>query len=520
MKELATIDWADAFSRLHPVLLHLPIGLFVTLIWLQLISVFKGLRAGARGARTGLVSLLMISTPAAAISGWLLNEGSKYPDPVDLHKWLGVGLAVFSLVLGWAHFRGSKAYTPLLWLGVVLVMATAHNGGTLTHGEGFLTDPWIEQEKPKQPKAPVAASTQAKDAGQGLPAATLTELATNDSPAAPQAPAAAVAAVPYEEVHSVMEDLCFRCHGERKQRGGLALHTVDAMLAGGDSGPALVFGDPDASLFLKLMRLPADHDDHMPPVKKTQPEPEEIALLERWVQTSSGQESFPSLVSEQPQAPEFAVEPGEDSFESEPAEPEEQEPAVPAQEEPAESPAGDETGTYFSSLVARQAHVQRVAPNSDSLWIDFSSSSLKPGELPGLLAPVSERVVELGLSRKALNEADLRFLGSLPALAKLDLRRTTLEASSGTGLDLTHLANSKSLRTLNLAGTALAPGSLDAIAKIENLQTVSLAGTGLESELPTLRERRPSLQINLGSVPREALEVEPEVKFERVSESE
>jgi len=52
------------------------------------------------------------------------------------------------------------------------------------------------------------------------------------------------------EILPVFQLRCVACHGKRKQEGGLDLRTVAGRIKGGKSGPALVPGDPDASLLI------------------------------------------------------------------------------------------------------------------------------------------------------------------------------------------------------------------------------------------------------------------------------
>ncbi|QDT10345.1 DUF1553 domain-containing protein [Planctomycetes bacterium K23_9] len=47
---------------------------------------------------------------------------------------------------------------------------------------------------------------------------------------------------------------CIKCHGEAKQEGGLRLTTLDELITGGDSGPAIVAGKPDESLIIEAIR--------------------------------------------------------------------------------------------------------------------------------------------------------------------------------------------------------------------------------------------------------------------------
>jgi uncharacterized membrane protein len=266
------IDWVDALSRLHPVLLHMPIGLFVALAWLQLWARFAKDDSLGGGTRSALVTLLALTTFPAAASGWLLHEGSSYPDPVELHEQLGVALLVVALLVAWAHFKKPKLYPVFLWIGVLLMVPTAHLGGSLTHGEEFLIEPFMAASTPNSmmPMAqPMLQGELEKPTGQPVGASLPEPLPSK--------------ALTYEDIQPIFEDLCFRCHGERKQRGGLALNTLELALAGGDSGPALVLGDLEGSLLWKLMVLPLDHDDHMPPSKKSQPEPDELAEIKAWL---------------------------------------------------------------------------------------------------------------------------------------------------------------------------------------------------------------------------------------------
>ncbi len=82
------------------------------------------------------------------------------------------------------------------------------------------------------------------------------------------------------EVRPVLSNRCYECHGEKKKKGSLRLDHISFITKGGDSGPALVAGNPDDSLIIQGIRY-QDSDFEMPPKKKL-PE-KEIAVLEKWV---------------------------------------------------------------------------------------------------------------------------------------------------------------------------------------------------------------------------------------------
>src|SRR4051794_37989788 len=56
------------------------------------------------------------------------------------------------------------------------------------------------------------------------------------------------------KIRPVLAGSCVKCHGERKSSGGLRLDSREAMLAGGDTGPAVVPGDPDSSPLVRAIR--------------------------------------------------------------------------------------------------------------------------------------------------------------------------------------------------------------------------------------------------------------------------
>ena len=88
------------------------------------------------------------------------------------------------------------------------------------------------------------------------------------------------------KVRPVLAENCYRCHGENeeKRKAGLRLDSLAGLLAGGDSGAALVPGNPDKSLFIAAIRY-GDENTAMPPKQKLKDA--EIAALTDWVAMGS-----------------------------------------------------------------------------------------------------------------------------------------------------------------------------------------------------------------------------------------
>ena len=81
------------------------------------------------------------------------------------------------------------------------------------------------------------------------------------------------------DVLPLFEAKCLRCHGEKKKDAKLDMRTVDALLLGGVTGPAIKPGNAQKSLLIELL-----HHNEMPPKKeKSRVTKEELVLLRRWI---------------------------------------------------------------------------------------------------------------------------------------------------------------------------------------------------------------------------------------------
>ena len=79
------------------------------------------------------------------------------------------------------------------------------------------------------------------------------------------------------DIKGIMARFCFECHGAKNTESGLDLRTVESMLKGGESGPALVPGKPEKSLLFKMI-----HKGKMPP-EGEMPGAGDIEQVRRWI---------------------------------------------------------------------------------------------------------------------------------------------------------------------------------------------------------------------------------------------
>jgi hypothetical protein len=85
-----------------------------------------------------------------------------------------------------------------------------------------------------------------------------------------------------KKVRPLLVERCYSCHSAeaKKLKGGLRLDSAEGWLKGGDTGPAVVAGEPDKSLLIEAVRY-ANPDMEMPPKGKLADG--EVAVLVEWV---------------------------------------------------------------------------------------------------------------------------------------------------------------------------------------------------------------------------------------------
>ena len=123
----------------------------------------------------------------------------------------------------------------------------------------------------------------------------VTEVCADESPSVVASSTKAAPLSPlYFEVHvrSLLKAHCWQCHGEEdKPEAGLDLRLVRFMSKGGESGPAIAPGQPDASLIWKRVLA-----DEMPPGKKKLSAVEKSVLREWLAQGAKTARAEPETV--------------------------------------------------------------------------------------------------------------------------------------------------------------------------------------------------------------------------------
>ena len=133
--------WLTPFGRIHPMLLHLPIGFSVALmVFLLLKSEFE-----TKSYETLIRLIIILTALSAAISAlmgfFLSKEGGYDARILQWHKWTGVGVSLFTYGLVWFNdnlAQKTKAFKALSLGSLLLIILAGHFGAAITHGENYV----------------------------------------------------------------------------------------------------------------------------------------------------------------------------------------------------------------------------------------------------------------------------------------------------------------------------------------------------------------------------------------------
>jgi cytochrome c len=91
------------------------------------------------------------------------------------------------------------------------------------------------------------------------------------------------------KVQPILQEHCYKCHGEGNHRGGLTIDSRAGLLQGGHHGPAIVPGDPSKSLLVTLIHQDGTGDfaPPMPPPPRPKLSDDDIAIIEGWIKAGA-----------------------------------------------------------------------------------------------------------------------------------------------------------------------------------------------------------------------------------------
>jgi len=416
-------DWQQFVGRFHPAAVHAPIGLILLVPILEIAGAF---RPALREAAAFVLALASVACVGSLMLGYLLAYGSGTTGAtVTRHMWGGTGLAIglFLCVLSrpmWSMGSGPRIYPVLLGWVMLALLWTAHHGGSLTHGTGYLTE--------------------------YMPA-TLRRLMAF-APAMPNPDSFYT-----QHIHPILDSNCVACHGAGKSESGLRLDSYESLMKGGKDGPVIVPRNADRSLLIERVTLPAGNPHVMPAEGRPPLKSNEVAWIRLWILAgaSATEKNVAGVVI----------------------------PATPKDIPP--EPVGDYSKFADEIMTMRSSQGAKLLPVSSkpSDGLILNTVDVAPGFGDAQLAPFSKYapyIVEADLARTAITDA------SFDTLARFThLRALHLEGTAVTGNGLAKLTALSRLNYLNLSETRVTTVSVTGLKSMPNLHYVYLFNTPAQS---------------------------------------
>lgn len=429
-------NW-DAYGPLHLVLLHVPIGLFVGVLALEL-GLSRDKHQEAHDQAVGvLLPLCLLSAILTVRFGYALGQTDYDWDAIGDHRVAGYyflgALTASLLTFWWSRWKpnivSGGLYCISLTAAAITLILTGHSGGVITHGEDALESipgyQLIVPEPEPEPAVPVV-------------------IVPGVEPANPYT----------DEAWLILDQHCVECHGLNKRKGGYRIDVPRLARSGGDSNrKGIIPGDPDASFVIHRVELPRDNEHAMPPSKKPGLTPEQIDLLRLWIKTGA---QFP----------------GEENQQKDKLDP--------------------ETVQQMEALRGLGAAADFTPWGDGTVLVDLSQMETADWEtLAPAIHPLADKLAWLNAANQ---DWPAPFYDQLKDFPKLE--RLHLQHSNVTDADIPKLAALKQLDYLNLTSTQVTLEGIKTALELPALAELFIHGLDLNpKELNKLRKAHPDIDI-------------------------
>src|SRR6056297_8386 len=427
-------------GRLHPLIVHLPIGFIILGLLLQW---YDHKQKEFRKVIALIYRWAGISAVFACITGYLQYLGEGYAfDTIKWHLWAGIATALFSFLV-YAKVADIKAMDTFKKIPVVgfsiaffmLLSYTGHQGGNITHGDDYLVAP-----------LPIHIKS-----ALGFEIFEEKEIALNED--------TWEQALIYEEViNPILNNKCVSCHNPKKTKGGLLLHNEEAILKGGKNGEVLLTKNSENSELYHRMTLSIEDEAHMPPDGKTQPTKEEIKLVGAWIDAGH---PFTGNIKDAGMQKELFLTffPKKHDY---------------------DYPDIEITEASKDSILLIEdigVHVDLISKSSNFLSISaINKPSFKDSDFETLL-PIKNNIARLDLGGTQITDALVEKLAQLPNLTVLKLDNTVV-----TGSTIQSLESLAYLKSINLTESQFEDTHLEKLSNFPKLKRVFLYRTNTTSK--------------------------------------
>lgn len=459
----------EFIGHLHPVLVHLPIGILFIGVFMMLYEHYSG--TDLKTPISLAFILGSIGAVVACIAGWLLSNSGEYDAALILkHQWTGIAT---SLTGGLMYFIKQNKKLGAIVL-VILLILTGHFGATLTHGENYL---WGSDKK----------ETLIEQDSLNKETKKITQIITNGKDS--------IKIVKHnkyqDDIMPILKLRCYNCHSALKQKNLLRLDSEAFIKKGGKTGMILMAGNILKSPLYAHLILPLEDEKHMPPKGKHQLSENEIAIIQEWIKTgASFEDQIDTLsIKETPikLAPtKIIVIKKVDTI-------------VPVITNKISDPQPDNTAAISVATIAsfKQQNIILSNLSETAPFVMANFVNIVPFDNAALLElqKIEKQLVILKLTNLPIKDNDVKMLVNLKKMRRLNLENTAI-----TNECIVYLKQLPELEQLNLYGTNISDEGLKQLASFKKLSVLYLWKTKVTANgVEQFKKERPDVKVEIGN---------------------
>jgi uncharacterized membrane protein len=431
--------WTQFAGRFHPLIVHLPIGFLLLAFLFEVVSFSKKYRRLKFAVEPALLLGTVFAWLSCLTGYWLQEEGGYEDRLVEVHQYLGLSTATLATIIAFIRSRSVRFFSSPVFrksfliisfiVLIILLSLTGHWGGSLTHGEDYLSF------------SPDELSITSD------PGARLRSISNVDS------------AVLYDDViQPLLDARCTSCHSSKKQKGELRLDGKQFILRGGKTGLLFEPGNPDSSLMYRRIALPLEHKNHMPPNERPQLTSAEVNLVQSWIKGGCDFSKRIGQFAEGGNIKRYLS-----SYLVPPA------PSI-VPEEDANPP--DEKA--MSELRKQGVLILPANETSNYLIINFTNSRNITDEMLVNLAKLANQTLSVNFNFTSITDLQMANIAQLRCLRLLHLNNTGV---SNAGIHA--IASLPEIQILSLVGTKVTDEIFNDLSKSKSLHKLYLYNTGI-----------------------------------------
>ena len=448
------IELLDFLGSLHPLIVHLPIG--IVLLTIAIDVFMRNKNNSVQRVITMGWFFSFFSGLLAAIFGWFLGDNGYYLESqINIHKWSGIAFVSICFILWllrYTNFRFSKSFNRSVNLtSIILLMITGHFGGEMTHGQNYLFENLPYTKK----KISVTTLSESKRSN-------------NDS------------LFVYEDlIHPVMEEKCIACHNQNLASGGLNMSSIESMIKGGNSGAGIQNGNPFESLIYKRVSFPHDHPKFMPPTGVPLSY-DQIATLEWWIDNGAKKQMPVTLTRNDPKTLRFMeLQYGLDLREK-----------TYLETLTLSSPSQEE----LKSIEGEEYIWRFLNPEQSFLDLKFTKKKIEINDLLKVQS-IKNNITWLNLADCMLNDNHLSYISNFPNLTRLKIQKNPLVTNKG----IEALQKLEHLTELNLYGTRVSNNTLITLGQMKSLKKLFVWNTRItDKDIADFKALNPDVEVIAG----------------------